>query len=365
MRLLFISSKDVKRKSNGGELCTNRNYLSFCSLLGEENVKVINLLDNLTPGAVHALKKRLNYLRGLFWGLSGKVVRDLLHQAKDYDLVFIDSSIHGVLASALKKSGYGGRIISFFHNVEYRIQSQKLRIKPWKLAEVLVVQYNERMACRHADQIIALNSRDSKELERIYGARNVDIIPISLTDQFEGDPEGEQTTIPPTFIFTGNNWYANLHGLDWFISNVLNEVDITLQITGYKMDELRDRYIHPKIDFLGFVKDLPAAIRAADYVLAPVFIGSGMKVKTCEALMYGKNIVGTTESFEGYDVDFNRVGARCDTKEEFIEAIRRLSSEKRDKFNHYSRSRFLDFYSFDATLKLFRKYTDVSGVVYE
>ena len=41
MKLLFISSKDVNKKFNGGFQCTNRNYLSFCNLLGAKNVKVI------------------------------------------------------------------------------------------------------------------------------------------------------------------------------------------------------------------------------------------------------------------------------------------------------------------------------------
>lgn len=43
MRLLFISSRDVRKKDNGGSQCTNRNYLSFCELLGPENVDVEDL----------------------------------------------------------------------------------------------------------------------------------------------------------------------------------------------------------------------------------------------------------------------------------------------------------------------------------
>ena len=41
-----------------------------------------------------------------------------------------------------------------------------------------------------------------------------------------------------------------------------------------------------------------------------------MKVKTCEALMFGKNIIGTKEAFEGYELDYQKVGAMCNTKEE-------------------------------------------------
>ena len=124
------------------------------------------------------------------------------------------------------------------------------------------------------------------------------------------------------------------------------------------MEALREKYHHPKIEFLGFVEDLPKIINEADFMLSPVFLGSGMKVKTCEALMYGKNMVGTDESFVGYDIDPDKVGAVCNTKDEFIESINRLCSGKLPKFNPYSRKYYLDSYSFEATLKMFEKLLD-------
>ena len=51
-------------------------------------------------------------------------------------------------------------------------------------------------------------------------------------------------------------------------------------------------------------------------VTSEVETGSGMKVKTCEALMYGKNILGTDEAFEGYELDTARVGGRCNNAED-------------------------------------------------
>lgn len=38
-------------------------------------------------------------------------------------------------------------------------------------------------------------------------------------------------------------------------------------------------------------------------MVMPIFSGSGMKVKTAEALMYGKFLIGTKEAFEGYEID--------------------------------------------------------------
>ena len=80
-----------------------------------------------------------------------------------------------------------------------------------------------------------------------------------------------------------------------------------------------------------------------------------MKVKTCEALMYGRNILATSEAVEGYDIDMTKAGALCNTAKEFIEAIQRFSNIQVSRFNEYSRQSFLDKYSTESTDLLFNE----------
>lgn len=352
MRILFLSTKDVNKKNNGGELCTNRNYLSFCELVGIENVTVINLLEVIPSGISNAIKKRINFLLGFYEGMSKTKMLEIIKTANEHDVVFIDSSTQGAIAYHLKRAGYKGKIICFFHNLEANIKQERLKNEPWKLSELLIIKHNEKMACQFSDQIVMVNKRDKEELQKKYNISEAITIPISLSDKYDNSVDG-LTNTPPTFVFTGNDWYANNHGITWFIENVLDHVNIKLQITGYK--EPKKVFEHSKIEFLGFVDDLPSVLKNADYVLSPIFKGSGMKVKTCEALMYGKNIIGTVESFEGYEIESEKVGACCSTKEEFISSIKDLTSIKREKFNESSRNYFLDKYSFDATLESFKK----------
>lgn len=357
MKLLFISGKDVLKKSNGGELCTNRNYQSFCDLIGKDNVKVVHFMQREKRGLAGAVSKRFNYFSGYYEGITPRRVKDVVALSKGFEIVFIDSSTLGTLAYKLKKGNYSGKIITFFHNVEYLIKTQRAKLYPWKVDEIYITRISEKNACRYSDHIITVNNRDLYAIKKYYSPKDASVIPISLEDRFEGPIAGEKSN-PPTFLFTGNNWYANIHGINWFIDNVLDSVNIKLQITGHNMNALKDKYKHPRIEFLGFVEDLSKVIVEADFMLSPVFMGSGMKVKTCEALMYGKNIVGTGESFMGYDIDLKKVGALCNTKDEFIESINRLCSENLPKFNQYSRKCYLDSYSFEATLRMFKKFLD-------
>ena len=108
------------------------------------------------------------------------------------------------------------------------------------------------------------------------------------------------------------------------------------------------------IEVISDVPDLMPYIEQADIIVLPIFSGSGMKVKTCEALMYGKNIVGTKEAFEGYTADYNRLCGLCNTDEEFIACLNNIAAHPIPRFNTYARQIYLEHYSYQAVQNLFR-----------
>lgn len=354
MKLLFISSKDVHKTVDGGFLCTNRNYSSFCTLLGVNNVNLIDLSTD-RKNIFWKVSKRLNYFYGFNEGLTKNKLKWIVEEARKNDFVFIDNSLYGAIALYLKRGKYEGKIISFFHNVEHTVSLQRAKLNPIIFWQRFITYYNEKLAFRCSDKRIALNQRDVEELRKIYGRQDVNIIPVSLIDKAEKMTANVKTSIPPTCVFLGSLWYANVQGLQWFITNVLDHVNIKLQVVGRGMDSLSRKFAHPKIEFIGYVENLSSIISAADYIVSPIFQGSGMKVKTCEALMHGKNIIGTKEAFEGYEVDYKKIGALCNNGDEFIIALNDLTGIKRARFNKYSRAYFLKEYSYQATLKKFKQ----------
>jgi hypothetical protein len=194
-----------------------------------------------------------------------------------------------------------------------------------------------------------MNERDKFLIQRNYN-RIVDaIIPASFSDKFI-DFSKEKISSTPKALFLGSNFYANIHGIKWFIENVLPYVNIKLKIIGKDMDNA-NLPKSDKLEIVGYVENLDEYIQNADFMIFPIFKGSGMKVKTCEALMHGKSIIGTGEAFMGYDVDFEKVGAKCETAEEFIKAINEFPKRFASKFNEYSRNVFLEKYTNDVVFK--------------
>ena len=127
-----------------------------------------------------------------------------------------------------------------------------------------------------------------------------------------------------------------------------------MKIVGRGMSKLQEE--SPALREIEVVSDAPDLLphlQDADIVVLPIFSGSGMKVKTCESLMYGKNIVGTTEAFEGYDIDYSLIGGNCKTAQEFIDCIQNFTHNPRPRFNDYARQTYLQKYSLSAIKQSF------------
>ena len=109
------------------------------------------------------------------------------------------------------------------------------------------------------------------------------------------------------------------------------------------MDGVDFKNISSQVHIYGFVVDLSDFYYRAKIVISPIHVGGGMKTKTAEALMYGKTILGSSEAFEGYEID-DRCMILCNTADEYIDNIRKLRNST-SRLNILSRNLFLKKYS--------------------
>ena len=103
MNLLFISFREVNERFSGGDQCTNRNYKSFCELLGPDNVEILVLTRGMSNFIDWKILRRIYALLGLRYGLSPKKLNYIAKVASQYKYIFIDSSGYGIIARRLKK----------------------------------------------------------------------------------------------------------------------------------------------------------------------------------------------------------------------------------------------------------------------
>lgn len=356
-RVLFIGFKRQKEALNGGEMANRRSLQTLRKKFGDDAVDTYYILDeDEHRGTIDKLRAVFYFFCDIHNGLTPKKIKEITEKANAYDYVFISTSVLGILAKKLKEAGYKGSTIVHYHNVE-EIYYDAL-IPKWVPGRNVVIRcaaHNDEYACKYADKIITLSQRDSNYLAKHYGRQADAIIGITLQDKLASVPDiSALTSSVPKCLFLGSYFTANNEGILWFVKNVLPHVHVELKIIGKDMHKLKEaNKCLSDIEVLSNVPDLTPYLTDADFMILPIFAGSGMKVKTCESLMYGKNILGTDETFEGYDLDADKTGRRCNTAEEYIAALNYFSAHPVKRFNDYSRKTFLEKYSESATEKTF------------
>ena len=85
-----------------------------------------------------------------------------------------------------------------------------------------------------------------------------------------------------------------------------------------KKEELSE---YKQVNIIGTVDDVSYWYHKYPALVMPIRRGSGIKVKTAEAIMYGKTIFASDEALEGYDVNEIKGIYRCNDAKEYIDNI--------------------------------------------
>lgn len=296
----------------------------------------------------------LNAFVGHIDGLTSEVVFEALREVQERNVttLFVDGSNFGLAAKMIKKNFPKIRILTFFHNVESRFFWGALRqYKTFRALAILLANYlAERKSVKYSDKLICMSARDSSLVYRIYGRTATHISPIAIQDKppirvaERIESQGDRYA-----LFVGGMFYANLAGIEWFVKNVVPRIDMKICIVGKGFESVKEELqVAGRVEVIGEVESLADWYRKSQFVIAPIFDGSGMKTKVAEALMYGKKIIGTPEAFSGYEDVADRAGWVCGTADDFVAAIARARNEISRSFDPELRALYEERYSYSA-----------------
>lgn len=357
-QVLYIGFKRQDSILIGGGVANMRCLRALREIFGKDNVGEQYILDE-------AVKRPLwSFLQAVCLfpfdyhnGLTPKKVKNIVEEAKNYDYIFLSTSVVAIIAKKLKENGYKGCIITHYHNVEsIYYDAQIPRWLPGRQVVVRCAAHNDEYGCKYSDKVLTLSQRDSDYFEKHYGRKADVIIGVGMEDKFQPVDETIMTGKKPKCLFLGAYSIPNNEGVLFFVQKVLPHVDVEFMVVGRGMGRLKEENECMKdIEVVNDALDLRPYFEGTDFMILPVFSGSGMKVKTCESLMYGKNIIGSKETFEGYEVDIEKVGGLCNTPEEYINRINYFIQKPVPRLNKYSRECFLSKFSEANSLTIFRR----------
>lgn len=351
MRILYVG-RNIDKEDNGAGTVMKRNFMALETIVGKDNLFKYLLPQSTLSNVLSSMMTLGSY------GINRKVELDVYSKALQFkpDAIFIDSTSYGSLVKRLSSIT---PIISFAHNLDTELARQEIKSRPlWiTLPKYLITKCNEKKTVKYANYIICLNRRDSDGFKKLFGREADIILPISFSGKDLTPYSQLGTPIRPYYLFVGSDFFPNVEGITWFIQNVAPYVDIDFHIVGSccRNEELKRIKIPKNVKLRGYVDNLDNEYYYAAGVIAPIFKGSGMKTKTIEALSYGKSIFGTDEAFAGIEADFDSIGARCNTSDDYIKALK-LSSHR--PYNEYSYNYFLNYLSTEVFISKLSKFLE-------
>jgi len=128
------------------------------------------------------------------------------------------------------------------------------------------------------------------------------------------------------------NWIPNEEGIKWFLENVwpkvINEVpNIKLYLAGREMPGWLKNLKQNNIVVIGEVPDAYTFIQSKTISIAPLFSGSGIRIKIIESMALGKAVVSTTIGAEGINYTNHKNIMIADDASSYVTAIKKLYND--------------------------------------
>jgi len=224
-------------------------------------------------------------------------------------------------------------IILETHDVQSHLLQQTGERNPWtrrpdRLERLLK---SETALLKKANVLIHLSVDDFKLFQAALPSKPQFLVFPTIDEKFSSNVNA---AAPPAesidLLFVGQWHPPNLAAMKWFFDQVwpfIADRGYSLKILGpigsLVQRELPQLYDTFRSCFTGEVADLIPYYRAARCVIAPMVSGSGISIKTIEALALGKAFVGTSKAFRGMPMErLKEVGIQAhDEPQAFADAI--------------------------------------------
>ncbi|MEM1144521.1 MAG: glycosyltransferase family 4 protein [Pseudomonadota bacterium] len=188
---------------------------------------------------------------------------------------------------------------------------------------------SESVALRRADVVLAIQLGEAEHFSRLGAS---DVVTVGHSVRLENVYQKDGLNGESVILYVGSSNSINTASIQWFQDHVLpkvvNRVQARLHVVGSVCDSVSERR---NVRLHGRVGDLNELYRIADVVINPARFGTGLKIKTIEALGLGLPLVTTSVGAEGLSRGSNTAFLQANSATEFAEKVVRLIRDKNQR----------------------------------
>ena len=359
--ILFICNKSPWPPHEGGPIAMNN--LIEGVLAAGHNVKVLAINTNkyhTDPAQIPEYYKNQTNIELVYIDLGIKPIPAFLNlfTNKSYHIQrFISESFRNKLIEVLSKQHFdivqietlfmspyidtirelsSASIVLRAHNIEHLIWKRVASITtpPFRKAYIkhlaTTLEGYEKNILNKYDGIIPISSKDedffkqesSNPVKTIsFGINTNKLISASNTKSEHA-----------LFHIGSMNWIPNEEGIKWFLENVWPRINnelpnLKLYLAGREMPNWLKNLNQNNVIVVGEVPDAYEFIQSKTISIAPLFSGSGIRIKIIESMALGKAVISTTIGAEGINYTDHENIMIADDASSYVKAIKKLYND--------------------------------------
>jgi len=274
---------------------------------------------------------------------SRKLEERLKHQLTNYryDIVLLETIYTSSYINTIRRMSPHTSIVLRIHNIEYIIWQQKANLTKNPAKKILFNSLSKQLkkytinVIPKIDRLVTISTSDH---EWVVNSGLINVVDVSY------QPIGIDHTLIKTnssrieegrthIGFIGAmDWDPNVDGLEWFVSKVWqpffeNQNQCQLHLAGRKYPIGKYAKVGGIVEH-GQVPDAGQFLARVDILIAPLFIGSGVRVKILESMAAGKAVITTSIGISGINAVNGKEIIIANDDIEFKQAIDSLSQKE-------------------------------------
>ncbi|HCS20009.1 MAG TPA: hypothetical protein DIW47_05505 [Bacteroidetes bacterium] len=358
MKILFLSHRIPWPLKDGGALAIHNNLKGFIDAACEVKFLCLNpkkdqtSLEDVPDYFTKALAETIPIDTDLspFQAFINLFSSDSYHVSRFYhpgfesrliallsttkfDVVHMEGAFIGQYAAVIREHSNACLVLRE-HNVEYRIWESMAKLtanplKAWylRLLASRLKEY-ETALWRQVDLIAAISPADLQVFKQVNPDSFLGGVGFDLGPYLSVNKEASPKTL---FHLGSMDWLPNKEAVMWLLNSIWPQIyqkfpEWKLILAGKKMPEdwLRDS---KNLKVEGEVESAIAFMSGYSVMLVPLQSGSGIRIKTIEAMALGKAVITTSVGLLGLDLEPEKEVLLANTPQEFVTVIARLEAD--------------------------------------
>jgi len=263
-----------------------------------EYLDVVDKLFICNPSAKNSKARRSSIDRA--HSMTEECVLEIVRKYNVYSVVA--QYVH--MAFTLEKLPHNVLKVLYTHDVLHRLEE---KFKPLGIeveANRTCTPEQEKQLLELADVVVAITDVEKKILKNMVPDKEVIEIGMAATNIPEMSASSSSSG-GHNVLYTASNNPLNARGLEDFLSNCWPTIrhavpQAKLSVIGEVKNGLKPAYLNcENVDYLGRIDDLTAEFDKANVVINCTTFGTGLAIKTVEAIARGKAVVATEDGAEG------------------------------------------------------------------